>query len=92
VLAQPARLIDMAAFYAAIANEGRRPAPYGIESQTPPYPRLRRSGGNRTHPLLSLSSRAPKAVMGNKIPVKNQMTPGQQPGKSYPDTTELAGL
>jgi penicillin-binding protein 1A len=30
--AQPARLIDMAAFYAAIANEGRRPAPYGIES------------------------------------------------------------
>jgi hypothetical protein len=44
------------------------------------------------HPPLSLSSRAPKAVMGNKIPVKNQMTPGQQPGKSYPDTTELAGL
>ncbi len=30
--AQPARLIDMAAFYAAVANEGRRPAPYGIES------------------------------------------------------------
>src|SRR5580704_181719 len=30
--AQPARLIDMAAFYAAIANEGRRPAPHGIES------------------------------------------------------------
>ena len=30
--AQPARLIDMAAFYAAIANEGRRPSPYGIES------------------------------------------------------------
>jgi membrane carboxypeptidase/penicillin-binding protein len=30
--AQPARLIDMAAFYAAIATEGRRPAPYGIES------------------------------------------------------------
>ena len=29
--AQPAHLIDMAAFYAAIANEGRRPAPYGIE-------------------------------------------------------------
>jgi penicillin-binding protein 1A len=30
--AQPARLIDMAAFYAAIATEGRRPSPYGIES------------------------------------------------------------
>ena len=30
--AQPARLIDMAAFYAAVASEGRRPAPYGIES------------------------------------------------------------
>ncbi len=29
--AQPARLIDMAAFYAAVATEGRRPAPYGIE-------------------------------------------------------------
>jgi penicillin-binding protein 1A len=30
--AQPARMIDMAAFYAAIATEGRRPSPYGIES------------------------------------------------------------
>jgi len=30
--AQPARVIDMAAFYAAVASEGRRPAPYGIES------------------------------------------------------------
>jgi len=30
--AQPARIIDMAAFYAAIATEGRRPSPYGIES------------------------------------------------------------
>jgi penicillin-binding protein 1A len=30
--AQPARLIDMAAAYAAIATEGRRPSPYGIES------------------------------------------------------------
>ena len=29
--AQPARLVDMAAFYAAVASEGRRPAPYGIE-------------------------------------------------------------
>src|SRR5450755_4547097 len=28
----------------------------------------------------------------NKIPVGNQMTPGLQPGKSYPDTTELAGF
>ncbi|HMA72404.1 MAG TPA: transglycosylase domain-containing protein [Xanthobacteraceae bacterium] len=30
--AQPARLIDMAAFYAAIATEGRRPSPYSIEA------------------------------------------------------------
>ncbi len=30
--AQPARMIDMAAFYAAVASEGRRPTPYGIES------------------------------------------------------------
>ena len=30
--AQPARLIDMAAFYAAIANEGARPTPHAIES------------------------------------------------------------
>ncbi|MCL2430426.1 MAG: penicillin-binding transpeptidase domain-containing protein, partial [Alphaproteobacteria bacterium] len=30
--AQPARLIDMAAFYAAIASEGRRPAPYSVLS------------------------------------------------------------
>jgi membrane carboxypeptidase/penicillin-binding protein len=30
--AQPARLIDMAAFYAAIATEGRRPAPYSVLS------------------------------------------------------------
>jgi penicillin-binding protein 1A len=30
--AQPVRVIDMAAFYATIANEGRRPTPYGIES------------------------------------------------------------
>ena len=30
--AQPARLIDLAAFYTAIATEGRRPTPYGIES------------------------------------------------------------
>jgi penicillin-binding protein 1A len=30
--AQPARLIDMAAFYAAIATEGHRPTPYSIES------------------------------------------------------------
>jgi len=30
--AQPARLIDLAAFYAAIANEGARPAPYTVES------------------------------------------------------------
>jgi membrane carboxypeptidase/penicillin-binding protein len=30
--AQPARLIDMAAFYAAIATEGRRPSPYSVLS------------------------------------------------------------
>jgi membrane carboxypeptidase/penicillin-binding protein len=30
--AQPLRLIDLAAFYAAVANEGARPSPYAIES------------------------------------------------------------
>jgi len=30
--AQPVRPIDLAAFYAAIANEGKRPAPYAVES------------------------------------------------------------
>jgi penicillin-binding protein 1A len=30
--AQPVRLIDLAAFYAAIANEGVRPAPHAIEA------------------------------------------------------------
>ncbi len=30
--AQPVRPIDLAAFYAAIANEGMRPSPYAIES------------------------------------------------------------
>jgi penicillin-binding protein 1A len=30
--AQPVRPIDLAPFYAAIANEGMRPTPYGIES------------------------------------------------------------
>jgi penicillin-binding protein 1A len=30
--AQPVRMIDLAAFYAAIANEGARPIPYAIES------------------------------------------------------------
>jgi membrane carboxypeptidase/penicillin-binding protein len=30
--AQPVRLIDMAAFYATIANEGARPTPYSIET------------------------------------------------------------
>lgn len=29
--AQPVRLLDMAAFYASIANEGPRPTPYGID-------------------------------------------------------------
>jgi membrane carboxypeptidase/penicillin-binding protein len=32
--AQPVRLVDLAAFYAAIANEGYRPAPYSIETIT----------------------------------------------------------
>jgi penicillin-binding protein 1A len=30
--AQPVRPVDLAAFYAAIANEGQRPSPYVIES------------------------------------------------------------
>lgn len=30
--AQPLRMIDLAAFYAAIANEGARPQPYALES------------------------------------------------------------
>jgi penicillin-binding protein 1A len=30
--AQPVRMIDLAAFYAGIANEGKRPIPYAIES------------------------------------------------------------
>jgi membrane carboxypeptidase/penicillin-binding protein len=30
--AQPVRLVDLAAFYAAIANEGVRPTPYSIEA------------------------------------------------------------
>jgi penicillin-binding protein 1A len=30
--AQPVRLLDLAAFYAAIANEGARPSPYALES------------------------------------------------------------
>jgi membrane carboxypeptidase/penicillin-binding protein len=30
--AQPVRLVDLAAFYAAIANEGARPGPYSIEA------------------------------------------------------------
>ncbi|WP_274611558.1 penicillin-binding transpeptidase domain-containing protein, partial [Rhodoplanes elegans] len=29
--AQPVRLIDLAAFYAAVANEGQRPEPYAVE-------------------------------------------------------------
>ncbi len=30
--AQPVRMIDLAAFYAAVANEGARPQPHGIDS------------------------------------------------------------
>ncbi|MEL6063299.1 MULTISPECIES: penicillin-binding protein 1A [unclassified Methylobacterium] len=30
--AQPVRMLDLAAFYAAVANEGARPAPYALES------------------------------------------------------------
>ena len=29
--AQPVRMIDLAAFYAAVANEGARPQPHAIE-------------------------------------------------------------
>jgi penicillin-binding protein 1A len=30
--AQPVRMVDLAAFYAAVANEGARPAPYALEA------------------------------------------------------------
>ncbi|MBW4976588.1 hypothetical protein KZZ08_23590, partial [Roseovarius mucosus] len=30
--AQPVRMLDLAGFYAAVANEGARPAPYALES------------------------------------------------------------
>ena len=30
--AQPVRMIDLAAFYAAVANEGQRPQPHGVDS------------------------------------------------------------
>ncbi|MGY2049069.1 penicillin-binding protein 1A [Methylobacterium sp. JK268] len=30
--AQPVRMIDLAAFYAAVANEGERPSPYALDS------------------------------------------------------------
>src|SRR5580704_15658701 len=30
-------------------------------------------------------------IMLDKKPVENQVSPGLQPGKSYPNTTELAG-
>ncbi len=30
--AQPVRMIDLAAFYAAVANEGMRPQPHAIDS------------------------------------------------------------
>jgi membrane carboxypeptidase/penicillin-binding protein len=30
--AQPVRMLDLASFYAAVANEGARPAPYALES------------------------------------------------------------
>ena len=38
--AQPVRPIDLAPFYAAIANEGVRPSPYAIE-----FDRAQRTGG-----------------------------------------------
>jgi membrane carboxypeptidase/penicillin-binding protein len=50
--AQPVRMIDLAAFYAAVANEGARPQPHAIDSiewhghtiyafpQTPPPPQI----------------------------------------------------
>jgi membrane carboxypeptidase/penicillin-binding protein len=45
--AQPVRLVDLAAFYAAIPNEGARPAPYAIE--------VIEQGGRVVHHAPSLS-------------------------------------
>ena len=62
--AQPVRLIDLAAFYAAIANEGVRPAPHVIETieqqrpdHLPARSELRRSGSARPTAPRSTSSR-----------------------------------
>jgi len=44
--AQPVRLIDMAAFYAAIANEGARPSPHAIESIEQDGRAIYRDSGN----------------------------------------------
>jgi len=62
--AQPARLIDMAAAYAAIATEGRRPSPYGIRIDRAGrayglYPQAPNSSGSPTATGLRSSSCAP---------------------------------
>jgi membrane carboxypeptidase/penicillin-binding protein len=51
--AQPVRLVDLAAFYAAIANEGLRPSPYVVES-------IERDGQN-------IFQREPKLVSINSV-------------------------
>jgi len=51
--AQPVRPIDLAAFYAAIANEGLRPSPYAVES-------IERDGDN-------IFQRQPKLVAINSV-------------------------
>jgi penicillin-binding protein 1A len=51
--AQPVRAIDLAAFYAAIANEGLRPSPYAVES-------IERDGVN-------IFQREPKLVAINSV-------------------------
>ncbi len=62
--AQPVRPIDLAAFYAAIANEGMRPVPYVVESIERDGERIYQHGphgGCRSRPSTmppSISSRA----------------------------------
>jgi penicillin-binding protein 1A len=46
--AQPVRLVDLAAFYAAVANEGARPAPHAIESIEQNNRAIYRSAANAT--------------------------------------------
>ncbi len=55
--AQPVRLIDLAAFYAAIANEGVRPSPHAIES----IEQQRAARSTSTRPTLRWRSARPIA-------------------------------